>query len=216
MQEEEDFDFLMKIIIVGDSGVGKTNLVIRFTQQTFLDNSKPTVGVELFSRNIDIMGKTIKAQVWDTAGQEKFRAITHAYYRGAVGAMICYDITKEQSFLNVEKWMDELRDHGDNNLMMMLIGTKCDLESKRVVRSDDGVQKAQQYNMPFLETSSLKAINVGKAFSVLLEKIYIGFDKQGQEYLKRASLKLSSEPIGIQMSEQNKIETTNNKKRQCC
>ncbi|CAD8128805.1 unnamed protein product [Paramecium sonneborni] len=216
MYDDEDYDILMKIIIVGDSGVGKTNLVNRFTQQTFLDDSKPTVGVEFFSRNIDIMGKTIKAQVWDTAGQEKFRAITHAYYRGAVGAMICYDITKEQSFLNVEKWMDELRDHGDSNLMMMLIGTKCDLESKRVVRIEDGAQKALQYNMAFLETSSLKAVNVGKAFSVLLEKIYVGVDNQGKEYQKRTSLKLSSEPIGIQMNQQHKIEMKTKQKKQCC
>ncbi|CAD8042924.1 unnamed protein product [Paramecium primaurelia] len=216
MYDDEDYDILMKIIIVGDSGVGKTNLVNRFAQQTFLDDSKPTVGVEFFSRNIDIMGKTIKAQVWDTAGQEKFRAITYGYYRGAMGAMICYDITKEQSFLNVEKWIDELKDHGDSNLITMLIGTKSDLESKRVVRIEDGAQKALQHNMAFLETSSLKAANVGKAFSMLLEKIYVGIDNQGKEYQKRASLKLMSEPIQIQIADKSTKEDKNKSKKQCC
>ncbi|CAK85086.1 unnamed protein product (macronuclear) [Paramecium tetraurelia] len=215
MQDEEDYDILMKIIIVGDSGVGKTNLVNRFAQQKFLDDSKPTVGVEFFFRHIDIMGKTIKAQVWDTAGQEKFRAITYGYYRGALGAMICYDITKEQSFLNVERWIEELREHGDSNLVMMLIGTKSDLESKRVVRNEDGTQKALQHNMAFLETSALKAANVGKAFSMLLEKIYVGIDNQGKEYQKRASIKLTSEPITIKNAQNTKPDTTKSKK-QCC
>ena len=107
--KDEDYDYLFKVVLIGDSGVGKSNLLSRFTQNQFNIESKSTIGVEFATKTIVTEGKTIKAQIWDTAGQERYRAITSAYYRGAVGALVVYDITKDISFENVEKWLAEVR-----------------------------------------------------------------------------------------------------------
>merc|ERR1719164_226587 len=113
---DDDYDYLFKVVLIGDSGVGKSNLLSRFTRNEFCLESKSTIGVEFATRSLPIDGKTIKAQIWDTAGQEWYRAITSAYYRGAVGALLVYDITKKGSFEDVERWLSELRDHAEENI----------------------------------------------------------------------------------------------------
>ena len=128
-------DYLFKVVVIGDSGVGKSNLLSRFTRNEFNLESKSTIGVAFATRSCNIEGKMIKAQIWDTAGQERYRAITSAYYRGAVGALVVYDITKEASFQNVEKWLSELRENATADITMMLVGNKTDLASERQVRS---------------------------------------------------------------------------------
>ena len=105
----DKYDYLFKVVVIGDSGVGKSNLLSRFTRNEFNLESKSTIGVEFATRTVSMEGKTIKAQIWDTAGQERYRAITSAYYRGAVGALVVYDITKDVSFTNVSKWLAELK-----------------------------------------------------------------------------------------------------------
>merc|ERR1712211_36727 len=130
---EDDYDYLFKVVIIGDSGVGKSNLLSRFTRNEFHLDSKSTIGVEFATRSIQHDGKIIKAQIWDTAGQERYRAITSAYYRGAVGALLVYDISKQATFKNVERWLTELREHADNNIVIMLVGNKSDLKHLRAV-----------------------------------------------------------------------------------
>lgn len=129
---------LRPVVLIGDSGVGKSNLLSRFTRNEFNLDSKSTIGVEFATRSIQIDNKTIKAQIWDTAGQERYRAITSAYYRGAVGALLVYDISKSLSFENVTRWLKELRDHADSNIVIMLVGNKTDQRHLRAVPTDDG------------------------------------------------------------------------------
>ena len=125
------------VVLIGDSGVGKSNLLSRFTRNEFNLESKSTIGVEFATRSIQVDNKTIKAQIWDTAGQERYRAITSAYYRGAVGALLVYDIAKHLTYENVERWLKELRDHADNNIVIMLVGNKSDLRHLRAVPTDE-------------------------------------------------------------------------------
>ena len=128
---DEEYDYLFKVVLIGDSGVGKSNLLSRFTRNEFNLESKSTIGVEFATKSITAEGKTIKAQIWDTAGQERYRAITSAYYRGAVGALLVYDISKQGTFQNVERWLKELRDHAERNIVVMLVGNKSDLKQVR-------------------------------------------------------------------------------------
>jgi small GTP-binding protein len=131
------FVAIVTVVLIGDSGVGKSNLLSRFTRNEFNLESKSTIGVEFATRSIQVDGKTIKAQIWDTAGQERYRAITSAYYRGAVGALLVYDIAKHLTYENVERWLKELRDHADQNIVIMLVGNKSDLRHLRAVPTDE-------------------------------------------------------------------------------
>ncbi|XP_031494856.1 ras-related protein RABA2a-like [Nymphaea colorata] len=169
---EDEYDYLFKLVLVGDSGVGKSNILSRFTRNEFSLDSKSTIGVEFATRTIQVDGKVIKAQIWDTAGQERYRAITSAYYRGAVGALLVYDITKPSTFENVGRWLKELREHADANIVIMLIGNKSDLHHLRAVSMDDGQNYAQKEVLSFLETSALDSTNVDKAFQTILSEIH--------------------------------------------
>jgi len=132
------------VVLIGDSGVGKSNLLSRFTRNEFNLDSKSTIGVEFATRSIQVDAKTIKAQIWDTAGQERYRAITSAYYRGAVGALLVYDISKHQTYDNVTRWLKELRDHADSNIVIMLVGNKSDLRHLRAVPTEEAKQFASK------------------------------------------------------------------------
>ncbi|GKZ55340.1 Ras-protein Rab-11A [Aspergillus niger] len=159
-------------VLIGDSGVGKSNLLSRFTRNEFNLDSKSTIGVEFATRSIQVDSKTIKAQIWDTAGQERYRAITSAYYRGAVGALLVYDISKHQTYDNVNRWLKELRDHADSNIVIMLVGNKSDLRHLRAVPTEEAKQFASENNLSFIETSALDASNVELAFQNILTEIY--------------------------------------------
>ncbi|KAJ6851024.1 ras-related protein Rab2BV [Iris pallida] len=169
---DHEYDYLLKMVLIGDSGVGKSNILSRFTRNEFSLDSKSTIGVEFATRTLQIAGKTIKAQIWDTAGQERYRAITSAYYRGAVGALLVYDITKKQSFDNVQRWLRELRDHADSNIVIMMAGNKSDLNHLRAVSEEDAHMLAEKEGLSFLETSALEAVNIEKAFQTILTEIY--------------------------------------------
>ncbi|MGH0180698.1 UNVERIFIED_CONTAM: hypothetical protein FKN15_004988, partial [Acipenser sinensis] len=161
-----------KMVLIGDSGVGKSNLLSRFTRNEFNLESKSTIGVEFATRSIQVDGKTIKAQIWDTAGQERYRAITSAYYRGAVGALLVYDIAKHLTYENVERWLKELRDHADSNIVIMLVGNKSDLRHLRAVPTDEAKAFAEKNGLSFIETSALDSTNVETAFQTILTEIY--------------------------------------------
>lgn len=158
--------------MIGDSGVGKSNLLSRFTRNEFNLESKSTIGVEFATKSIQVDAKTIKAQIWDTAGQERYRAITSAYYRGAVGALLVYDISKQSTFENVERWLRELRDHAESNIVIMLVGNKSDLRHKRAVSTEDAMSFAQRNNLAFIETSALDSTGVEDAFRQILTGKY--------------------------------------------
>ncbi|XP_035528158.1 RAB11a, member RAS oncogene family, like, partial [Morone saxatilis] len=160
------------VVLIGDSGVGKSNLLSRFTRNEFNLESKSTIGVEFATRSIQVEGKTVKAQIWDTAGQERYRAITSAYYRGAVGALLVYDIAKHLTYENAERWLKELQDHADSNIVIMLVGNKSDLRHLRAVPTDEAKAFAEKHGLSFLETSALDSSNVELAFQTILTAIY--------------------------------------------
>ncbi|SMN18071.1 similar to Saccharomyces cerevisiae YGL210W YPT32 Rab family GTPase, very similar to Ypt31p [Maudiozyma saulgeensis] len=167
-----DYDYLFKIVLIGDSGVGKSNLLSRFTTNEFNIESKSTIGVEFATRTIEVEGKKIKAQIWDTAGQERYRAITSAYYRGAVGALIVYDISKSSTYENCNHWLTELRENADDNVAVGLIGNKSDLSHLRAVPTDEAKNFASENQLLFTETSALNSENVDQAFRELITAIY--------------------------------------------
>lgn len=171
--KDEYYDYLYKIVLIGDSGVGKSNLLSRFTRDEFNLESKSTIGVEFATKSVMTEGKVIKAQIWDTAGQERYRAITSAYYRGAVGALLVYDISKRISFDNVARWLKELRDHADPNIIILLVGNKSDLRHLRTVAQDDAAGFAAREELAFIETSALDSTNVDTAFHKILTEIYL-------------------------------------------
>ena len=167
----EDYDTIFKIVIVGDSGVGKTNLITRYLKNDFKPETKATIGVEFSDKKYIYKNKNIKIQIWDTAGQERYRSLTSMYYKGAKGAIFVYDISSKNSFENIDKWLIEMKKTADENIKIILIGNKCDLIDKREVKEDDGKIKAKDLNVPFMETSALNCINVEKAFNFLIEEI---------------------------------------------
>ncbi|KAK9065276.1 hypothetical protein SSX86_016659 [Deinandra increscens subsp. villosa] len=178
---EDEYDYLFKLVLIGDSGVGKSNLLSRFTRNEFNLETKSTIGVEFATRSLNVDGKVIKAQIWDTAGQERYRAITSAYYRGAVGALLVYDVTRHATFENITRWLKELRDHTDPNIVVMLIGNKSDLRHLLAVSTEDGKTLAEAESLYFMETSALEATNVESAFSEVITQIYRIVSKKAVE-----------------------------------
>ena len=165
-------EYMFKIVIIGDTGVGKSNLMSQFTKSEFTKDSKATIGVEFATKQIEHDHKTIEAQVWDTAGQERYKAITSAYYRGAIGALLVYDVTNRASFQNCERWLRELRSHTDPSMVAMLVGNKCDLRHKKQVDVEDAKDFAEDNNLAFIETSAKDATNVDLAFETICIEIY--------------------------------------------
>ncbi|KAL2333300.1 hypothetical protein Fmac_014513 [Flemingia macrophylla] len=195
---DHEYDYLFKIVLIGDSGVGKSNILSRFTRNEFCLESKSTIGVEFATRTLQVEGKTVKAQIWDTAGQERYRAITSAYYRGAVGALLVYDITKRQTFDNVQRWLRELRDHADSNIVIMMAGNKSDLN----------------HSLSFLETSALEAYNVEKAFQTILFDIYQIVSKKALAAQEAAS-STTTLPQGTTINVSNMSDSAE-KRTTCC
>ncbi|KAK7343191.1 hypothetical protein VNO80_26155 [Phaseolus coccineus] len=216
---DEGIDYMFKIVMVGDSGVGKSQLLNRFVKNEFLMKSKPTIGVEFLTRTVVMDHKLVKAQIWDTAGQERYQAITTAYYRGATGALLAYDITKQQTFDHVEKWLDELRIHADQNILVMLVGNKSDLSSLRAVPVEVAREFAQQEGLFFLETSALDSSNVESAFIGLLSQVYRTVSRKpilvdGHESnFDKVNLELEGTKIKMPFQE---TECQNAKKRSNC
>eukprot|EP01096_Ripella_sp_DP13-Kostka_P016652 TRINITY_DN817_c0_g1_i1.p1 TRINITY_DN817_c0_g1~~TRINITY_DN817_c0_g1_i1.p1 ORF type:complete len:198 (+),score=79.14 TRINITY_DN817_c0_g1_i1:104-697(+) len=166
------YKYLFKYIIVGDQAVGKSCLLLRFTDNRFQPVHDLTIGVEFGSRTVKIDSNQIKLQIWDTAGQEKFRSITRSYYRGAAGALLVYDITRRETFDHLQSWLEDCRRYSNHNIVIMLIGNKCDLESERAVSKEEGAAFAAKNGLTFLETSAKTSDNVEEAFTQSSQKIY--------------------------------------------
>uniref|UniRef100_A0A3B5MYE2 Ras-related protein Rab-25 n=1 Tax=Xiphophorus couchianus TaxID=32473 RepID=A0A3B5MYE2_9TELE len=168
MGSDDSYNFVFKVVLIGESGVGKSNLLSRFTKNEFLHDSRTTIGVEFSTRTVQLDNFTIKAQIWDTAGLERYRAITSAYYRGAVGALLVYDISKHLTYESAERWLKELYDHADPHMVVMLVGNKKDLESLRTVPTEEAKDFADKKGLMFMETSALDSTNVEAAFNEVL------------------------------------------------
>lgn len=158
-----EYDYLFKLLLIGDSGVGKSCLLLRFADQTYTPNYISTIGVDFKIRTIDLDGKTIKLQIWDTAGQERFRTITSSYYRGAHGIIVVFDVSDIDSFNNVKQWLNEIERYACEGVNKLLVGNKCDLPNKQV-NTDTAREYAEQCAMPFLETSAKTGAQVEAAF----------------------------------------------------
>ena len=171
--ENKEYDLLFKLILIGDSCVGKSNILLKYLKNQFNENSKTTVDVEFDTKNIIINNKRIKIQILDTAGQERYLSIISAYYKGAKGALIVYDITRKNTFDNIDKWITDLKLNGDKNICIIILGNKSDLIDKREINKNDGIKKAEMYKTAFLETSALNGDNISKAFDELIEQIVI-------------------------------------------
>ncbi|WP_411022901.1 Rab GTPase family protein [Salmonella sp. s51228] len=171
------YDFLFKLLLIGDSGVGKTCVLFRFSEDAFNSTFISTIGIDFKIRTIDMDGKKIKLQIWDTAGQERFRTITTAYYRGAMGIMLVYDITNEKSFENIKHWIRNIEEHASHDVERMVLGNKADLEEKRRVPKNRGEMLAVEYGIKFMETSAKNSTNVEDAFIELTRDIKNKMDK---------------------------------------
>jgi len=166
-----EYDYLFKLLLIGDSGVGKSCLLLRFADDTYTESYISTIGVDFKIRTIELDGKTIKLQIWDTAGQERFRTITSSYYRGAHGIIVVYDVTDQESFANVKQWLHEIDRYACENVNKLLVGNKSDLSSKRVVAYDTAKEFADNLGIEFLETSAKNADNVEQAFMTMAAQI---------------------------------------------
>ncbi|KAJ7990305.1 hypothetical protein DPEC_G00298930 [Dallia pectoralis] len=193
-----EYDYLFKLLLIGDSGVGKSCLLLRFADDTYTESYISTIGVDFKIRTIEMEGKMVKLQIWDTAGQERFRTITSSYYRGAHGIIIVYDVTDQESFNNVKQWLEEIDRYACENVCKLLVGNKCDLVSKKVVNSVTGQELALSLKMPFLETSAKSADNVEKSFLTMASNIQkcIGNDAVQTEAAKVGN-KINSAPLWL-------------------
>ncbi|XP_072802479.1 ras-related protein Rab-25 isoform X1 [Vicugna pacos] len=256
-RNEEDYNFVFKVVLIGESGVGKTNLLSRFTRNEFSHDSRTTIGVEFSTRTVMLGTAAVKAQIWDTAGLERYRAITSAiagrhgpgeetqvpslqnnlrqdveiptagteneslpplthvfamcpgrYYRGAVGALLVFDLTKHQTYAVVERWLKELYDHAEATIVVMLVGNKSDLSQAREVPTDEARMFAENNGLLFLETSALDSTNVELAFETVLKEIFAKVSKQRQNSSRTSAVTLGSAQAGQELGP--------GEKRACC
>jgi len=166
-----EYDYLFKLVIIGDSGIGKSCLLNRFADNLYTDAYISTIGVDFKIRTLEIDGRTCKMQIWDTAGQERFRTITSSYYRGAHGIVLVYDITNRESFTNLEMWLGEVRNYSSAQVQLILVGTKSDLAEKRRIQFTEALEFAETHGMEYIETSAKTATNVEAAFINLANKL---------------------------------------------
>ena len=191
------YDHLIKLLILGDSAVGKTCLLLRYTDDNFTANHLATIGIDFKLKNVVFKDKRLKLQIWDTAGQERFRTITRTYYKDAMGVILAYDCTNERSFENTREWVQQIKLHSKEHVAMVLIGNKCDCPDKKV-SAERGQQLADELEVGFFETSAKERINVDESFSYILERI------------------LASGMLAAPGSHLNLLATQSSKKSQAC
>ena len=181
MSNTQEYDYLFKLLLIGNSSVGKSSLLFRFVENVWDDNFVPTIGVDFVNKifiiliqklkTLEVNGKKVKLQIWDTAGQERFKNITASYYRGGNGVLVVYDITDRDSFENLNSWLIEIEKNANKNVYKLLIGNKSDLEEKRKVTYQEGKDFATSNGMQFMETSAKTASKVQEAFELLTQEI---------------------------------------------
>lgn len=171
ISNQEPYDHMFKVLLLGDAGVGKTSLMWRFSDDVFNHTYISTIGIDFKLRTIDVEGKKVRLQIWDTAGQERFHAISVSYYRTAAGIMLVYDITRRRSFENIAKWLRNIDEHAKEDVIKLLVGNKCDMQHKRAVKREEGEKLADEYDMSFFETSAKENESIDEAFECIAEEI---------------------------------------------
>jgi Ras-related protein Rab-11A len=204
-----DSSYLYKIVLIGDWGVGKTNILSQYTRNEFVLGSVGTIGVQFSTKSLVINNENVKVQVWDTAGQDKYRAITSNYYRGAHGALLVYDITRLDTFKRCDVWLKELKDFVKHDCVVVLIGNKSDLAELAEVKTENALAYAKELDIAFFETSALKAINIQQAFDAAILKIHSMGISQGFGEVERKG----DFNAGTRKLEERKEEV---KKKNCC
>ena len=215
-ENEIDYKLLFKIIIVGESSVGKSNIIIRYTSGEFKNDISNTLGIELYNKYINIKDKYAKLQIFDTAGQERYHSIVSNYFKGSHGCFIVYDITSEQSFEKIEFWYNYVKQNANNNVSLILVGNKCDLDEQRVITKEMGKEKAKNMNCPFFETSALSDENINEIFQEMMENIYDKIGVQMEEECDTNDRKSSIVANNIVNISPEKNEKNESEKKGCC
>ena len=206
---EQEYDYLFKLLLIGNSSVGKSSLLFRFVENVWDDSFVPTIGVDFKLKTLEVNGKKVKLQIWDTAGQERFKNITASYYRGGNGVLVVYDITERESFDNLTSWLIEIEKNANKNVYKLLIGNKYDLEDKRKVTYQEGKDFAESNGMKFIETSAKDNTKVQEAFELLTSEIMksaVNKDKGMEKKDNTKQIRLS----------QNTEDISGKKKGGCC
>ncbi len=192
---EEDYDFIFKVLLLGNSDVGKSSIILRYVDQTWSDTFVPTIGVDFKVKTLEVDNKKIKMQIWDTAGQERFRTVISSYFRGSHGLFLIYDITNRDSFKNLENWLSEIEENANKNVLKFLIGNKCDLENDREIETKEGQDFANRNGMQFMETSAKEDKNINEAFEALA-KLMMEFSNEKNSSLNKADTKVLKKSSG--------------------
>lgn len=198
-----EYDYLFKIVICGDSGVGKSCLLLRFADQIWINNYIATIGVDFRYKTIQIDGKIVKFQIWDTAGHERFHSINSAYYRGCDGAILCYDVCRRDTFKNIPYHLEQIQEKAKTHSTKILVATKCDMKKERIISFNEGIQLSQQLNIPFLELSSKENRHVKDTFEEMARqcianrKVEDKQNKNREKEFKRLQKQSSSNKISL-------------------
>ena len=203
---DQNYEFIFKVLLLGNSNVGKSSLFLRFVDDIWNDTFVPTIGVDFKIKTFEIDSKKIKMQIWDTAGQERFKNIIASYYRGAHGILLLYDVTDKDSFKNLSNWLIEIEKNASKNVLKVLIGNKTDLEEKRVITYNQGKEFADTYGLKYIETSAKKNLNVNEAFETLGRELMAASDD------KRITKTKPNKKISVAKAQ----DLTPEKKKGCC
>ena len=201
---EDEYDYIFKVLLIGNSDVGKSSLILRYVDQIWNDVFVPTIGVDFKVKSLDVDQKRVKMQIWDTAGQERFRNVISSYFKGAHGILLIYDITTRDSFKELENWLGEVERNASSQVLKILIGNKCDLEEKREIPKDERQAFAYRNGMQFMETSAKNNTNVTEAFEALAKIMVESSNKKNTIKIEKKTIKVDN---GANL---------NTKKKACC
>jgi Ras-related protein Rab-1A len=211
-----DYEYLFKLLLIGNSGVGKSCILMRYADNSFTENFFNTIGVDFKIKTITLNDQVIKMQIWDTAGQDRFRTLTSSYYRGAHGIIIVYDVTNKDSFDNVKQWMQEIEKFASENVNKLLVGNKSDLEEQRKVTYDEGVELAKKFDIPFLEVSAKNALNVEDTFITMASEIQTRFLKEKTQKKDKKDFMFGGNSSALTLNNKDEPTKEESKKNNCC
>ena len=201
---EDEYDYIFKVLLIGNSDVGKSSLILRYVDQIWNDVFVPTIGVDFKVKSLEVDKKLVKMQIWDTAGQERFRNVISSYFKGAHGILLIYDITAKDSFKELENWLGEVERNANSQVLKILIGNKCDLEDRREISKDEGEAFAMRNGMQFMETSAKLNTNVNEAFEALAKIMVESSNKRNAINFEKKTIKV------------DKGANLNTQKKSCC